>query len=85
MVILTDVWTEIQELLWIIIPLILIELTIMLIALRDWYKKRDLLDKDKHLWLALILFFNLFGPLVWLYYSSTKIIETSEGVDDWEV
>jgi hypothetical protein len=81
----TDIWTEIQQLLWIIIPLALIELAVILIALRDWYKKRDLLDQNKYIWLALILFFNLLGPLIWLYYSSTKILQPSEGVDDWEV
>jgi hypothetical protein len=82
---LTDLWTEIQQLLWIIIPLVLIELTVMLIALRDWYKKRDMLGQNKYVWLAIILFFNLFGPIIWLFYGSNKIIESSEGVDDWKV
>ena len=80
----TDVWTEIQELLWIIIPLAILQLTLTLIALRDWYKKRDLLGQNKLPWLLIILFVNLFGSIIWLYYSYNTLIESSEGIDVWE-
>ena len=80
----TDVWTEIQELLWIIIPLAILQLTLTLIALRDWYKKRDLLGQNKLPWLLIILFVNLFGSIIWLYYSYNTLIESSEGIDEWE-
>ncbi len=79
-----DVWTEIQELLWLIIPLAILQFTIMLIALRNWYKKRGLLGQNKLLWLLIILFVNLFGPIIWLYYSYNTLIESSEGIDEWE-
>ena len=80
----TDVLAEIQELLWLIIPLAILQFTIMLIALRNWYKKRELLGQNKLPWLLIILFVNLFGPIVWLYYSYNTLIESSEGVDEWE-
>ncbi|MHA1995658.1 MAG: PLDc N-terminal domain-containing protein [Candidatus Hodarchaeales archaeon] len=79
-----DVWTEIQELLWLIIPLAILQFTITLIALRNWYKKRALLGQNKLLWLLIILFVNLFGPIIWLYYSYNTLIESSEGIDEWE-
>ena len=80
----TDVWVEIQELLWLIIPFAILQFIVVLIALRDWYKKRDLLNQNKLPWLLIILFVNPFGAIIWLYYSYNTLIESSEEVDEWE-
>ncbi|MHA1978193.1 MAG: PLDc N-terminal domain-containing protein [Candidatus Hodarchaeales archaeon] len=79
-----DVWAEILELLWLIIPLAILQFTITVIALRSWYKKRDLLGQNKILWLLVILFINMIGPIIWLYYNHNTLLESSDGVDDWE-
>ena len=78
-----DIIKLLQELLWIIVPLILIELTLMVIALRDWYKKREYLDQNKLIWLLIILFFNFFGPIIYLWYSHNKIMKIDDTEDEW--
>lgn len=72
-----------QELLWIIIPLVLLEISLILIALRDWYKKREMLEQNKLIWLLVILFFNLFGPVIYLWYSHTKVMTVDDSEDEW--
>ena len=72
-----------QELLWIIIPLAIIEISLIIIALWDWYKKREYLEQNKLVWLLVILFFNLFGPVIYLWYSHTKIMKIDDSEDEW--
>jgi membrane-anchored protein YejM (alkaline phosphatase superfamily) len=72
-----------QELLWIIIPLALIQISLTIIALWDWYKKREYLGQNKLVWLLVILFFNFFGSVIYLWYSYTKIMKIDESEDEW--
>ena len=72
-----------QELLWIIIPLALIQISLTIIALWDWYKKREYLEQNKLVWLLVILFINFFGSVIYLWYSYTKIMKIDDSEDEW--
>ncbi len=72
-----------QEFFWIIIPLVLLEISLVLIALWDWFKKREYLEQNKLVWLLVILFFNLFGPVIYLWYSYNKIMTVTDSEDEW--
>ncbi len=72
-----------QELFWIIIPLVLLQISLVLIALWDWFKKREYLEQNKLVWLLVILFFNLFGPVIYLWYSHNKIMTVTDSEDEW--
>ena len=72
-----------QELLWIIIPLALIQISLTIIALWDWYKKREYLEQNKLVWLLVILFINFFGSVIYLWYSHTKIMKIDDSEDEW--
>ncbi|MHA2277120.1 MAG: PLD nuclease N-terminal domain-containing protein [Candidatus Kariarchaeaceae archaeon] len=78
-----DIIELLQELLWLIIPLVLIEIALMIIALMDWYKKREYLEQNKLIWLLVILFFNFFGPIIYLWYSHNKIMKIDDSEDEW--
>jgi membrane-anchored protein YejM (alkaline phosphatase superfamily) len=78
-----DIIELLQELLWIIIPLVLIEITLMIFALMDWYKKREYLEQNKLIWLLVILFLNFFGPIIYLWYSHNKIMKIDDSEDEW--
>ena len=72
-----------QEFFWIIIPLVLLQTSLVLIALWDWFKKREYLEQNKLVWLLVILFFNLFGPVIYLWYSQNKIMTVTDSEDEW--
>ncbi len=74
---------NLQELFWIIIPLALLGISLLLIALWDWSKKREYLEQNKLVWLLVILFFNFFGPVIYLWYSHNKIMTVTDSEDEW--
>jgi hypothetical protein len=72
-----------QDFFWIIIPLVVLEVSLLLIALLDWRRKREYLEQNKFIWLLVILFFNFFGPVIYLWYSHTKIMIVDDSEDEW--
>lgn len=54
------------ELLIAIIPIALLELALTIYALIDWIKQGSKLE-NRYLWLILILFINLIGPIVYFW------------------
>ncbi len=81
--ILLEVLEFFQEFFWILIPVILLEISLLLIAVRDWYKKREYLEQNKLIWLLIILFFNMIGPIIYLWYSHNKIMTVDDSEDEW--
>ena len=73
-----------QEFLWILVPLLIIQITLMIIGLWDWSKKREFLGKNKLIWLLVIIFFNTIGPITYLYYTRRIQVDTLPMLDDWE-
>ncbi len=85
-----DIMQELMDLLWIIVPLLMVQLTLTGIALWQWNKKKENLGQNKLIWIFIILFLNFFGSVIFLIYSqginAYDITTTSVGeTDDWEV
>lgn len=83
-----DILQELGDLIWLIIPLLAIQLMVQGLALWQWYKKKDYLGQNKMAWLLIILFVNFFGAIIFLIYSQKIVIysETKEEeIDEWEV
>lgn len=51
-----------------IIPLVVLELILKIVCLRDWLKRDHFNGLPKPAWLLIFLFINLFGPVVYLVY-----------------
>jgi hypothetical protein len=56
----------IKEILPFLIPLVLIQLALMVIALIDLLKREYVTGNNKVLWLIVILVINLVGPILYL-------------------
>lgn len=85
-----DIMQEIMDLVWIIVPLFVVQLTLTGIALWQWNKKKEKLGQNKLIWILIILFINFFGSVIFLIYSqgidAYDTTTTSNGAtDDWEV
>ena len=50
-----------------IIPVVIIQLILLVTALLDWIK-RPVLRGNRWVWLAVILFVNLFGPIIYFLF-----------------
>ena len=72
------------DFIWIIMPLLVLQITLMIIGLWEWLKKRESLKRNKILWLFVIIFLNTIGPIVFLYYSRRILVITPSDVDEWE-
>ncbi len=57
---------EIKEILPFLIPLILIELVLLVVALVDLVKREHVRGGNKIVWVLVIIFINLIGPIVYL-------------------
>ncbi|MCY3414554.1 MAG: PLDc_N domain-containing protein [Candidatus Heimdallarchaeota archaeon] len=66
---------NINELLPIILPLVILQLSIMLIALRDWLRQpKDM--TNKMIWLVIIILVNTIGPL--MYFMVAPRVSTED-------
>lgn len=54
------------KIIFLLIPVLLIQLSLVVIALRDILKKGKTTYLDKTIWIVLILFISLFGPAAYL-------------------
>ena len=52
-----------------LLPLVLLQLILFIVALVKWAKKKTL--PNRYIWL-IVLFFQIVGPIVFLIYSSGK-------------
>lgn len=83
-----DVIQEISNLLWVIVPLMAVQLTLTGIALWQWNKKKEFLGQNKLIWLLIILIINIFGAIIFLIFSQRiePFVSPKKGEeDDWEV
>lgn len=85
-----DIMQVLLDLVWIIVPLLLVQITLTGIALWQWNKKKETLGQNKLIWILIILFINIFGSIIFLIYSqgidAYDTNTTSNGeTDDWEV
>ncbi len=55
---------EIMEYLPLLIPVLIIQLILIVVALLDW-RKRETTRGPKWAWLLVILFVNLIGPIIY--------------------
>ncbi|MDH5401297.1 MAG: PLD nuclease N-terminal domain-containing protein [Candidatus Heimdallarchaeota archaeon] len=56
------------EILQIILPIIILELLLVIIAIIDWFKQpKDM--TNRLLWLGIILFISGFGPIIYFLFS----------------
>ncbi len=51
-----------------IIPLLILELILKVVCIRDWLHREEFNGLPKKAWLLIFLFINTFGPLVYLIY-----------------
>jgi hypothetical protein len=53
------------QLIALLTPLILVELALVIFALRDLVRRKKVKGGNKWVWVALILVFNLIGPILY--------------------
>ncbi|MEN8614079.1 PLD nuclease N-terminal domain-containing protein [Dehalogenimonas sp. THU2] len=58
----------IKDLLPLLIPVIIIELVLLVIALMDLVKRKRVKGESKVVWALVIIFINLIGPIVYLVW-----------------
>jgi len=61
-----DVWAQIKEMLPWLIPLAILQLTLMIVALVDLAKREKVRGDSKLVWALLIVLINIIGPIVYL-------------------
>lgn len=60
---------ELLEYLPIILPFVVIQIILMIIALIDWNKNKESLESMKLVWLIVIIFLNIFGPIIYFLFA----------------
>jgi hypothetical protein len=69
---------EIKEILPCLIPLIIIELTLLIIALVDLVKREHVRGGNKIVWVLVIIFINLIGPIIYLIFGRQEKPDDSD-------
>ncbi|MHA2366016.1 MAG: PLD nuclease N-terminal domain-containing protein [Candidatus Hodarchaeales archaeon] len=54
-----------QELLLLIIPILILQILLIIIAIRDWLKEENKNIPNRLMWLLIILFISAFGPIIY--------------------
>ena len=54
------------EVIYALIPIVLLELALTIFALYDWYKQGQGLE-NRYIWLIVILVLNLIGPILYFW------------------
>jgi hypothetical protein len=81
-----DFIPELGELVWIILPLLFLQIFLLAIGLWEWNKKKENIGQNKVIWLLLILLINFFGPIIFLVYSQKLNplgYANKAEIDDW--
>ena len=80
---------DMQNIIWVVfLPLLVIQLALIIVALWDWSKKRETLGQNRIIWLVVILFFSIIGPIIYLLFTQRLIKKENyqyESMDDWSV
>jgi uncharacterized Tic20 family protein len=63
-----DGWDTIVEILPFLIPLLILQLVLLIIALVDLIKRQKVRGDNKVLWALLIVLVNIIGPVVYLIF-----------------
>jgi hypothetical protein len=58
----------IKDMLPLIIPLVILQLALMLVAIIDLANREYVSGNNKILWLVVILVINIFGPVIYLLF-----------------
>lgn len=74
-----EVFDEIKDILPWLIPLFIIQLSLMIIALVDLVRRQKVRGDSKVVWALIIIFINLIGPIVYLIGGRGE--EKEEGED----
>ncbi len=73
-----SVFDNIVELLPFLIPLIIIELALLIIALIDLVKREHVRGGNKIVWALIIVFINLIGPIIYLIFGRQEKPDDSD-------
>lgn len=61
-----------MEISWeLIVPLIVLQLILMIVALLSWFKDEET-NGPKWVWLIVIIFVNIFGPIFYFLFGRKK-------------
>jgi len=63
-----DNWDTIVEMLPFLIPLLILQLVLLIVALVDLVKRQKVKGDNKVLWVLLIVLVNIIGPVVYLIF-----------------
>jgi len=58
----------IKDMLPFLIPLIIVQLALLVIALVDLLKRQHMPGNTRLIWLIVIIFVNIFGPIIYLIF-----------------
>lgn len=58
----------IRDMLPFLIPLLIIQLVLLVIALLDLLKRQNMPGNTRLIWLIVIIFVNIFGPVIYLIF-----------------
>ena len=81
-------FVDMQNIIWVVLPLLVIQLALLIIAIWDWSKNREILGQNRIIWLVVILFFSIIGPIIYLLFTQRLIKKENyqyESMDDWSV
>ncbi len=59
---------DITTLLLLLIPLLIVQLTLMIIALLDAVKRENFKVGNKVIWILVIVLINIFGPIIYFIF-----------------
>ncbi len=63
-----DLGMDITTLLLLLIPLLIVQLTLMIIALIDAVKRENFKVGNKVVWVLVIVLINIFGPIIYFIF-----------------
>ena len=61
-------WQLLKDLLPLLIPVFIIELTLIVVSLVDLSKRKRVKGESKMVWALVIIFLNIIGPIVYLVW-----------------
>ena len=76
---------DLQKYIWMLLPLLALQLSLMVIGFWDWNKKKALLGQNKISWFLIILILSIIGPTIYLLYSNRLTVPSKEDSDIWRV
>ncbi len=75
-----ELFQALKDYMW-IMPLAIVQISLMGIALWQWVKNHNNLGSKKIIWLFMIIFLNFFGPMTFFAYLQKLNISNPENKD----